>query len=422
MKKMKKLSTKLNVNFKIKTQVVLAFTTLLLFAVSANLTAQVRQKTDKGTPFVISDGSKFEPKTYFPKFSWETTPMYYHFGEIERVLNPEEVKFIADRTDFITIEKSHAFRSLGDAVLGTKHEVEAFHKIKPEIKVLYYFNSFVAWPFTRFNKDLTSEAIAKNPDLAKFLVNDYNTGDLMIKTNGAEPSYYFDYLNADFRKWWVDAVVEGVKISDADGVFIDRMNKDGQSGYPPERNDEIQKAKSEMMAALKAKLGPDKILVGNNAADNPNVFPSCDAFMFEHYNATVTSKENLLKEWGDMVEVAKAGKISIYRFGAKGKGKTDITIGETNTDGMVERSKEQLEFFQACFLIGAQPYSYFQYNWGWDLPDGNLVEYPELQKPLGAPKAAFKRVNPKGWEFTREFEHASVWVNTETRKAKITWR
>jgi hypothetical protein len=89
---------------------------------------------------------------------------------------------------------------------------------------------------------------------------------------------------------------------------------------------------------------------------------------------------------------------------------------------MVERSKEQLEFFQACFLIGAQPYSYFQYNWGWDLPEGNLVEYPELQKPLGAPKAAFKRVNPKGWEFTREFEHASVWVNTETRKAKITWR
>ena len=23
--------------------------------------------------------------------------------------------------------------------------------------------------------------------------------------------------------------------------------------------------------------------------------------------------------------------------------------------------------------------------------------------------------------FTREFEHASVWVNTESREAKITW-
>ena len=81
-----------------------------------------------------------------------------------------------------------------------------------------------------------------------------------------------------------------------------------------------------------------------------------------------------------------------------------------------------LLYFHACYLIGAQPYSYFQYNWGWNLPDGNLVEYPELQKPLGAPKEAFKRVNPEGWEFTREFEHASVWVNTETKKAKITWQ
>ena len=86
----------------------------------------------------ISDGSSFESKPYFPKFSWATTPMYYHFGDIDRVLETEEVKFIAGRTDFICIEKSHAFNMLGDAVLGTKHEVEAFHKVKPESKVLYY--------------------------------------------------------------------------------------------------------------------------------------------------------------------------------------------------------------------------------------------------------------------------------------------
>ena len=176
------------------------------------------------------------------------------------------------------------------------------------------------------------------------------------------------------------------------------------------------------MAALKKQMNPDKILIGNNAANTKEVFPSCDAFMFEHYNETVTSKESLLKDWVDMLRIAKDGKISIYRFGAKGKGPTDITIGETNTDGMIERSKQQLEFYLACYLIGAQPYSYFQWNWGWNLPDGNLVDYPELKKPLGAPKEAFKRVNPKGWEFTREFEHASVWVNTDTRKAKITWR
>lgn len=398
------------------------FASILLMSVSANLAAQISKETNTTTSFALNDGGRFEPKSYFPKFSWDTTPMYYHFGDIDRVLKPEEHKFIADRTDFITIEKSHAFRSLGDAVLGTKFEVEAFHKIKPEIKVLYYFNSFVAWPFTRFNKDFTPEGLAKNPELEKFLVINPKTGKLMEKTNGAALSYYFDTLNPDFRKWWVASVLEGVEISGADGVFIDRMNVDGQSGYPKERLAEVAKAKGEMMAELKAKLGHDKILIGNNAADSEEVFPSCDAFMFEHYNETVTSKENLLKEWGDMERIAKAGKFSVYRFGAKGKGPTDITIGATRTEGMIKRSKEQLEFYHACFLIGVQPYSYFQWNWGWNLNDGNLIDYPALRKPLGAPKEAFKRVTPEGWQFTREFEHASVWVDTENRKAKINWK
>jgi hypothetical protein len=64
----------------------------------------------------------------------------------------------------------------------------------------------------------------------------------------------------------------------------------------------------------------------------------------------------------------------------------------------------------------------FQYGWGWTLSSGSLQDYPELHKPLGAPKGAFQRTAPEGWEFTREFKHASVWINTESRQAKITWR
>jgi hypothetical protein len=395
---------------------------MICLALSFNLTAQVPQKTNRETPFVVSDGSPYVSKTYFPKFSWETTPMYYHFGDIDRVLTPDEVKFIADKTGFITIEKSHAFRSLGDAVLGTKHEVEAFHKIKPDTKVLFYYNSYVAWPFTQFNKDLTPEGLAKNPELTKFLTIDPKTGKLLEINNAAGKSYFFDVFNRDFIKWWVESAVKGIEISGADGIFIDRMNVDSWSGYPAGREAEVSKAKGEMMASLREKMGAGKILIGNNAARNMDVFPYCDAFMFEHYSEMVTNKENLLKEWDDMVRIAKAGKITVYRFGAKGKGKTDITVGETKTEGMEQISKDQLEYFLACYLIGAQPYSYFQYNWGWNLPDGNLIEYPELLKPLGAPKAAYKRVKPNGWEFTREFEHAGVWLDTEKKEAKITWR
>jgi hypothetical protein len=56
------------------------------------------------------------------------------------------------------------------------------------------------------------------------------------------------------------------------------------------------------------------------------------------------------------------------------------------------------------------------------LASGSLHDFPELLKPLGAPKGSYQRTTPDGWEFTREFEHASVWVNTETGVGKITWR
>ncbi|SDM69169.1 putative glycoside hydrolase [Kriegella aquimaris] len=65
-------------------------------------------------------------------------------------------------------------------------------------------------------------------------------------------------------------------------------------------------------------------------------------------------------------------------------------VGFTKTDGIEQRSKDQLEYYHACFLIGAQPYSYFLWNWGCNLKDGNLVNYPAKQKPLGSPKGVLK--------------------------------
>lgn len=88
----------------------------------------------------------------------------------------------------------------------------------------------------------------------------------------------------------------------------------------------------------------------------------------------------------------------------------------------VQLAKERVEYYLACFLIGAQPYSYFQYGWGWKLGDGSLYDFPEFQRSLGEPQGAYRRISPEGWEFTREFEHASVWVDTEQGIGNITWK
>jgi len=363
-------------------------------------------------PLQASDGTPFIPKDFYPEFSWDTTPLYFMFGDKNRLLTPQQVRFIAERTDFLCIEKSHGMAKLGAAELGAKHEAAAFKKIKPEMKVLFYFNAAFAWPYTSYNKDFTKEGIKSKPHLKEFVLTNPKTGALADRYG----ALCFNILNPDFRTWWVDTVAKGVRVSNCDGAFIDQMH--GNKELHRNKNAEIEVAMGEMMAALKKKLGPNKILLANNAYthDARLVYPVSDAIMFENYATVKSSKESLLAEWDDMLKNAKAGKISVFRLGVEGTGRRNLL------PNMPKVSKERIEFSLACYLIGAQPYSYFLYSWGWKLSSGALVDYPELQKPLGPPKGAYTRTTPDGWEFTREFEHASVWVNTETRKAKITWR
>ena len=380
------------------------------------------QPIEKLDPLVVSDGSHFEPKDYYPNFSWDKTPMYFMFGDTQRLLLPEEVKSIAARTDFLCIEKAHGRQAIPAAELTTKHEVAAFRKIKPEAKVLFYFNSAYAWPFTSYNAAFTRKKIDDHPELKKFLIVDPETGELVHRNN----VFCFDVLNPDFREWWVDTVVKGVAESGSDGVFIDQMH--GFSWLRKELSHEVQQAMGEMMGALKKKMGPDKILLGNNAHQRnaKHVFPVIDASMFEHFDEKLLSKESLLRDWQDMLKLAKAGKISIFRIGveveveklADGDSKKSQRNDPTK---MAALANERLEYYLACYLIGAQPYSYFQYGWGWRLDSGNLHDFYMLHKPLGPPQGAYQRTTPDGWQFTREFEHASVWVDLETKEAKIEW-
>ena len=133
---------------------------------------------EQKTPLFISDGSRFEAKDFYPTFSWDVTPQYFMFGNQQRVLLPTEVAYIAEKTDFICLEKSHGLESLGAAELGAKHDAAAFKKIKPGIKVLFYFNSAYAWPFTSYNQAFTLDKIDDHPEHKKLLLIDPETGEL----------------------------------------------------------------------------------------------------------------------------------------------------------------------------------------------------------------------------------------------------
>ncbi|MGJ8643800.1 MAG: putative glycoside hydrolase [Luteolibacter sp.] len=359
----------------------------------------------------ISDGSVFAPKDYYPDFSWETTPRYFMFGDKARVLRPEQVKYISEQTSFLCIEKSHGMGQLGTAEIGAKHEAAAFKKANPRAKVLFYFNAAFAWPYTSYNERFSNKSLRENPEFKKLLVTDPKNNKLANRYG----AYCYDVLNPNMRKWWVETVAKAVDESGCDGVFIDQMH--GNVDYRKGKAEEIAVAMGEMMGALKKRMDPDKILLANNAysESSKHVYPVSDAIMFENYARQKSNKESLLTEWKHMLRMAKDGKITVFRLGVEGTWRGNMK------PNMSKLSKEKLEFAHACYLIGAQPYSYFMYSWGWKLGTGPLVDYPSLRKPVGSPKGAYVRKDSDGWEFTREFENASVWVDTEAREAKITW-
>ena len=46
----------------------------------------------------------------------------------------------------------------------------------------------------------------------------------------------------------------------------------------------------------------------------------------------------------------------------------------------------------------------------------NDARYPEFDRPLGEPQGEMAR---DGWKLSREYKHASVWVDLESKEAEI---
>ena len=101
------------------------------------------------------------------------------------------------------------------------------------------------------------------------------------------------------------------------------------------------------------------------------------------------------------------------------------------TDGVRQAAADALVQSLAPFLIVANEHVFLQYSWFYEMQDGNIpcppgIEcgmpsswFPEYAKPLGAPKGSAVK---SGYVWTREFAHASVYVDVRSRySSKITW-
>jgi dienelactone hydrolase len=346
-------------------------------------------------------------------FNWDRVPLNLHFGKRSADLTDAEIDFIARRSALIALEKSHGVTPHGSTEAGIADSARRITQRNPDAKVLFYLNAFINWPgydaFKIYRPEWTLRTAA---------------GEIVTHPSGTPRP---DPSNAEFREWWSDVVAHANRTAPLGGVFVDALPQALSPGLAKQVGDAKARAivagLREMLALTKRKLGPDRLVLVNGlrTTDFREIldWEGIDGVMIEHFGAFKTDTPTDIKADLDSIALAAAkGKFAVIK-GWPGFNWLDKEMMQRPYAELLQLARERLTFPLACFLVAAQPGSHFCYSWGYREEHGMLDAYPEFDRPLGPPQADAKWV---GLTATREFAHASVWVDLTTKQARIDWR
>lgn len=348
-----------------------------------------------------------------PSFSWDRVPLNIHFGKREADLTEAEIAFIAKHSNLIALEKSHGAGPHGSTEAGIADTARRIRKHNPAAKVLFYFNAFINWGGYEAFKTYRPEWTLRN---IRGQAVTHNSG-----TPRPDPS------NAEFREWWSEVVVKANRSAPLGGVFIDALPQALTPGLAKQVGDEKARAVvaglREMIALTKRKLGPDSLVVANGlrTTDFREIldWEGIDGVMIEHFGDFNTGSPAEIKADLDSIALAAAkGKFVVIK-GWPGFNWLDKEMMKRPHAELLKLARERITFPLACFLVAAQPGSHFCYSWGYTEKHGMLDVYPEFDRPLGPPLGPAKQTR---WSYQREFAHASVSVNLDTKSARIDWK
>ncbi|MEM6411707.1 MAG: putative glycoside hydrolase [Pseudomonadota bacterium] len=355
------------------------------------------------------------------EFSWDTVPLYAHFGRSEREMTHEENVFLAERYDFITLEKAHAIRQYGSSEAGIINGARALKEINPDMTILFYWNGLLNYPLYDAH-----EEFAVIPDGALRRTD----GELDLKNEKLEK---YDLSNPDVRAWWIDVAERAIVAGDLDGVFIDALPQISSRPDPmiaklgEEKYLALEAGSKALLQETSETLGDEKLVIYNGIRSAPNTWEDgglryldvADGVITEHFGHFQSkSREMMAADLERMQTAVDQGKIVIFK-GWPGFSWIDKDMMAKPQEELLDLAKEAITFPLASFLIIAGEQSYFNYTWGYRDHHGALAWYPEFDKPLGEPLG---RATREGWVYTREFEYASVMVDLNTSTAVIDWR
>ena len=360
-------------------------------------------------------------RSVMPEFSWDTLPLYMHIRKSKR-FNTKELEYLS-QFPLITLEKFTGAKSFGTTDGGIIQAAKAIKKLNPKAKVLFYRNVICHYDGYRCNKQLESV-----PD--PFLVD--KSGNLSLIRDRIKA---YDTSIPELRDWWVTSARDICKSRYIDGLFLDGnikilLHHFMRDKLPKGKKDATVEGYHEMMKQTRKALGPNKLMFANIMRANQK---DCGLVYMHYFDGSYL--ENFLNYVPDRIvkaieavqKAARMGKIIAMTLSI---GKTiasdgidEVRVGSTD---LRDLTKEAIDFKIALFLVCAEKYSYLYIKDGYsaDVHRGKcessmwLQSLPEYKKPLGPPKGTAKR---DGYIFTREFKHASVWLDIENRKGRVAW-
>lgn len=347
-----------------------------------------------------------------PPFSWDRVPLYAHVGKASGDFTPEELDFLAGHFQFITIEKHQASHLHGSTEKGFAVAARELKKRNPNMKVLFYWNASLD----------TSSRRGRYEAMETFPAGGFLTDSLgrIIKRRGAVPNY--DLTRPDVRAWWSDAAARAVHQYGADGIFADAMGQRAEEGLDEKKLAELVAARVALLEETRRKIGADKLIIYNGLMhDDPEkLLQFADGAMIESFCHPTygDSPEALVSYFDATRKAARAGKIVIPKGWPGFTFRWKEMMARPHEE-LLDLARRRITFPLACFLVAAEEHCYFCYSWGYREFHGTFDWYPEFDRPLGPPKGPAVR---EGWTFRREFARASVFVNLQTKDARIQWK
>ena len=362
----------------------------------------------------------------YPDFSWDKVPRWLAIRD-NSPYTDYDIKAIANNYQMVMLEKAN-MQGMESTEAGTLSAAQRMKAVNPNIKTLFYWNSWINYGGYTANVEYDK--------------NDWAWSNHTIDFNGNEIIYKFkdwyntyNYSSPGLRKWWVKTALEMVKNNAIDGVFIDKVSaKDPYEG-PFFIDGEPATDYIRMLDSLSQALPAGKLFFGNTLR-NSRWNGNRENMRYSHgsylegwagpYDGNVPAQTE-----ADAISVSiqlmreALLKRKIINFQTDAGNSPFVTVppeSERSENNMKSFYRAAVQFPLAVFLIVADTSAYFSFqnsvttarpDWEW-----NSSFIDEFHRPLGKPLGAPVR---NGYIYTRSYEKVNVWVNVETKEARITW-